>query len=79
MPLLFIYSVIIWAIYEVLIQLNGYDITKSPCYKCNYEIKKIEYNKINMFILSVGSSIIVYRIYQAYIIIASGKKVLFYY
>lgn len=77
--LFFIYSVIIWAIYEVLIQLNGYDITKSPCYKCNYEIKKIEYNKINMFILSVGSSIIVYRIYQAYIIIASGKKVLFYY
>lgn len=77
--LFFIYTVIIWAVYEVLIQLNGYDITKSPYYKYKYEIKKIEYNKVNMLILFVSCSIIVYRIYQLYKIIDSGKKVLFYY
>lgn len=77
--LFFLYSIIVMAVYEVLLQLRNLDLSSAPCNNFLYKIKHIEYMKINMLVLFISCCIIAYRVYQAKEIIENGKQIFFYY
>lgn len=77
--LFFLYSIIVIAAYEVLLQLRNLDLSNSPYKNTHYKIKHIEYMKINMLVLFISCCIIAYRVYQAKEVIENGKQIFFYY